>query len=244
MAEAAPSSWEAFLTERDRQVFSAAGYGARGGLGNRPALLLIDVTYAFCGDRPEPILTSIERWRNSSGEEAWAAIAVMRRLIDAARAAQIPTLYSRGPDSAVDLQERGRWSGKNSRGGENSAEGNRIVAEIAPRPGDHVIKKNKPSVFFGTDLASRLIDLGVDSLIVGGGTTSGCVRASVVDAFSYNYRVAVVREATFDRGQASHSMNLFDMHMKYADVITSHDALDYLGRCRNGTAQPTHVALG
>ncbi len=67
--------WNKFLTERDKQVFEAAGYGSRGGFGKRPALLVIDVSYGFCGDQPEPILESIKRWRNSCGEESWVAIA-------------------------------------------------------------------------------------------------------------------------------------------------------------------------
>ena len=76
--------WNKFLTERDKQVFAAAGYGARAGFGQRPALIVIDVSYAFCGDKPEPILDSIKRWRNSCGEESWVAIALIRKLIDKA----------------------------------------------------------------------------------------------------------------------------------------------------------------
>ena len=78
--------WDSFLTERDRQVFAASGYGALQGFGKRPALVVIDVNYFFCGDRPEPILEAIKRWRNSCGEDAWPAIKVIKRLIDAARA--------------------------------------------------------------------------------------------------------------------------------------------------------------
>jgi maleamate amidohydrolase len=100
--------------------------------------------------------------------------------------------------------------------------------DIAPSAQDIVIYKHKPSAFSGTPLSGFLNDLGADSLLVTGTTTSGCVRASVIDAFSNNYRVAVVEEGCFDRSQASHAINLCDMHAKYADVVTTEDALSYV----------------
>ena len=105
-----------------------------------------------------------------------------------------------------------------------------IVKEIAPAPADIVIHKPKPSGFFGTPLQSVLNDYGVDTLLVTGGSTSGCVRATVVDAFSLNYFVAVVEEGTFDRIQLSHKANLLDMNIKYADVMNA----DAVGRYLDG----------
>ncbi len=100
--------------------------------------------------------------------------------------------------------------------------------EIAPEPRDIVIRKLKPSAFNGTALMGFLNDLGADSLIVTGTTTSGCVRASVIDAFSLNLRVALAEEGCFDRSEASHAINLCDMHAKYADVIPVEDALEVI----------------
>ncbi|MDE2474922.1 MAG: isochorismatase family protein, partial [Alphaproteobacteria bacterium] len=88
--------WNKFLTERDKIIFAAAGYGAHAGFGKRPALLVIDVSYAFCGDKPEPILESIKRWRNSCGAESWVAIAQIRKLIDAAHNKGLPVIYTTG----------------------------------------------------------------------------------------------------------------------------------------------------
>jgi nicotinamidase-related amidase len=105
---------------------------------------------------------------------------------------------------------------------------NQIPDLIRPRPGEVVIQKTKPSAFFGTPLASYLTGLGVDTVLVTGTTTSGCVRATVVDAFSNNFRTLVVEEAVFDRGDLPHKANLFDMHSKYADVITVDEAKAYL----------------
>lgn len=212
--------WDAFLTDQDRAVFAASGYGARGTLGAHPVLLVVDVTYAFCGDRPEPVAEAVRRRPNSCGQAAWDALPHIRSLLDAAHAAGVPVLYTRGAPRREDGFGRGRWNDKRAHESAGyPADSDDILAEVAPGPGDVVIEKLKPSGFFGTPLAGYLVELGADSVIVCGSTTSGCVRATVVDAFSYNYRVAVPEEAVFDRGQASHWLALFDMDMKYADVL-------------------------
>ena len=225
--------WNKFLSERDKQVFAAAGYATRQGFGQRPAILVVDVNYAFCGDRPEPILESIKRWRNSCGAEAWEGVKAIKRLLAAARARGLPVIYSTGTRRDDDW-DRGSWNWKNSRASErprtqaSGQDGNSIVPDIAPQPEDIVIEKLKPSVFFGTPLLSYLVLLGADSLIVAGTTTSGCVRATVVDAFSNNYRVAIVEEGCFDRSQASHALSLCDMNAKYADVVRLEETLAYI----------------
>jgi maleamate amidohydrolase len=234
--------WDKFLTERDKLVFARAGFGARQGFGKRPAVLVIDVNYNFCGDRPEPILESIKRWHTSCGEEAWEGVQAIRRLLAAARTRELPIIYSTGT-RRPDAWDAGSWSWKNSRTNERppavqaGVRGNDIVADIAPEARDIVICKQKPSVFSGTPLRSFLTLLGADSVIVAGTTTSGCVRATVIDAFSENYRVSVVEEACFDRSQASHAINLCDMHAKYADVIKLDEALAYIKSLPQGLFQ-------
>ena len=227
--------WTKFLTERDKAVFRTAGYGARAGFGKRPALIIIDVTYNFCGDRPEPILESIKRWPNSCGEDAWAGITVIKKLIESCRAKGVPVIYTTAAYRSDDW-DIASWAWKNSRSDEwagapkTNLDGNTIMPEIAPGPRDIVVIKQKPSGFFGTPLQSYLTLLGCDSLLVTGTTTSGCVRATVLDAFSNNYRCVVAEDGCFDRSQASHAINLCDMHAKYADVIGSAEILDYVGR--------------
>jgi maleamate amidohydrolase len=224
--------WNQFLTERDKAVFAASGYGSRGGFGKRPALLVIDVNYAFCGDKSEPILESIKRWRNSCGEESWPAVAAIKSLIDKSHEKGIPVIYTTGIRRS-DNWDSGSWSWKNSRSSEKAVvpvsniDGNQIVDEIAPAEQDIVIYKQKPSGFFGTNLTSYLTLLGCDSVIVTGTTTSGCVRATVLDAFSQNYRVALAEEGCFDRSQASHAINLCDMNAKYADVVKTAEVLTF-----------------
>ena len=205
--------WDRFLTDRDRAVMAAAGYAARTGLGMAPALLVVDMTYNFCGDRPQPVLESVKRWRASCGEVAWQAIPRIASLIAAARNSDTPVIYSLRAAASG-----GRSDDKNSRRGEDAPDGNRIVAELAPAPGDIVIAKRKPSAFFATDLLDTLRRLDRDTLILAGCTTSGCVRATAVDGFSHEFRVAVAADAVFDRSEASHAVGLFDMNAKYADV--------------------------
>ncbi len=230
--------WNKFLTERDKQVFGAAGYGVRAGFGKRPALLVIDVSYAFCGDKPEPILESIKRWRNSCGEEAWTGIAQIKRLIDKAHEKALPVIYTTGVRRA-DNWDSGGWARTNSRNAEapktgSNRDGYDIVDEIAPAPKDLVIYKQKPSGFFATPMTGYLTQLQCDSVVITGTTTSGCVRATVLDAFSNNYRVAMVEDGCFDRSQASHAITLCDMNAKYADVVRTDEVLTYFDTLQPG----------
>lgn len=230
--------WDKFLTERDKAVFAASGYGARGGFGKRPALIVIDVNWAFCSEKPEPILDAIKRWRNSCGEDAWEAMPYLEALIGKAREQEIPVIYTTGI-RREDNWDSGSWSWKNNRSSEDkmpksNLDGNEIVADIAPGPRDIVVYKQKPSGFFGTNLAAYLTLLGCDSVIITGTTTSGCVRATVLDAFSLNYRVAVVEEGCFDRSQASHAINLCDMNAKYADVVKTAEVLSFFDTIEKG----------
>jgi maleamate amidohydrolase len=233
--------WNKFLTERDKAVFATSGYGARQGFGKRPALLIIDVNYAFCGEKPEPILESIKKWRNSCGEDAWVALPYIRTLIDKARGKGLPVIYTTSVRRG-DLWDSGSWTWKNNRSDEDignktvtsNIDGSEIMAEIAPGPRDIVVYKQKPSGFFGTNMASYLTLLGCDSVIVTGTTTSGCVRASVLDAFSLNYRISIAEEGCFDRSQASHAINLCDMNAKYADVIKTSEVLAFFDTLPNG----------
>ena len=229
--------WDRFLTARDKAVFAAAGYAQPQGFGQRPALVVIDVNYNFCGDKPEPILESIKRWPNSCGEDAWAAIPHIRALLGAARAKRLPVVYTTGGFRA-DGWDYGSWLWKHSRLQERpprrNLDGEAIVAEIAPRPEDIVLPKLKPSAFHGTPLRAHLNLLGADSLVVCGTTTSGCVRATVIDAFSENYRIAIAEECCFDRSQSSHAINLMDMQAKYADVRPTSEVAAHLARLPDG----------
>lgn len=222
--------WDRFLTEQDKEVFAASGYGAFLGIGERPALVVIDVTYAFSGEKNEPLLDSIAKWHFSCGPYAWDAVPHIQKLLAAFREKNMPIFYTNMPDGRPDGFGKGLW--RSSRVAEtdpvNGFDPQAIMAEIAPEPRDIVITKASPSVFFGTPVMAHLTSLKVDSVILCGTTTSGCVRATAVDAFANNLRVAVAEEATFDRGEASHAMALFDMNAKYADVMQVDQITEYV----------------
>ena len=226
--------WDSFLTERDRELAAGGGYGRRAGFGKRPVVMVVDMANAFVGDRPEPIEESSKRWHSSCGEEGWVVADRIASLLEVARSRRVPIIYSTADDPQADGWGSGRTGDKHlrhDRGAHHQghALGNEIIAPLAPQSNDVVIKKNKPSAFFGTLLAPYLIDLQADSVIICGTATSGCVRATAIDAFSYNFRTAVVEECTVDRNQASHALTLFDLHMKYSDVVTLAETAEFLG---------------
>lgn len=221
------------FSDEDLEVMAAAGYGATMGFGKRPALMVIDVAWAFCGDRPEPVKESVKRWPNSCGEASWEAIGRIQPLLQAFRARGWPVIYTTGA-WREDRWDMGSWLWKHARSREDQQatvfdrDPNGIVSAVAPIASDLMILKQKPSAFFGTPLQSHLTLLGCDSLVVTGGATSGCVRATVVDAFSANYRVAVVADGCFDRNQTSHEVSLVDMSGKYADIVSADEVLAWM----------------
>lgn len=227
------AGWDRFLTEQDKEHLAIWGKQGRDGFGDKPVLLVIDVFYAALGHERKALLESIVDWPMSCGLEGWEAVDRMVGLIDAARTHNVPVIHARAlPGFPSDWFRRGDKSGKRNRAldhlpPELRSLANEFVAEVAPRPGELVIEKVCASVFAGTPLLHHLRAIGTDTVIVCGESTSGCVRAAVVDAVTYRYRVGVVGECCFDRTQASHWMNLFDMDQKYADMIDVKTAADY-----------------
>jgi maleamate amidohydrolase len=234
--------WDRYLTESDIAHLAQAT-DRRVGFGQKPALLLIDLYRAVFGDKPEPMMEAIRTWPSSCGMAGWNALPHIQNLLEGARAAGIPVIH------ITMLADSGMlgWYDAAHRASGGAAGGGRasvmdeaalarkkrsadIVDEVKPIPGEVVLRKTAPSAFWGTPLAGHLTFLGIDTLIVAGEATSGCVRASVVEAASHRYRVQVVEECVFDRHEATHAMNLFDLHQKYADVISVVDALRHLGQ--------------
>ena len=222
--------WDSFLTDQDR-AHLAISPDRRVGFGQRPALLFIDLYRWVFGDRPQPLLEAVKTWPGSCGLAAWDALPHLQRLLLLAREAGLPVVHvtgledsgMRGWSEAVRGQDRRGPSTADRRRGRYD-----IVEQVAPIEGEVVLRKTTPSAFNGTPLFAHLNSLGIDTLIVGGESTSGCVRASVVDGCSFRYRVIVVEECVFDRHQAAHAMNLFDMHQKYADVLPLADVEAHL----------------
>ena len=195
-----------------------AGFHGRAGFGKRPALLVIDVNVGFT-DPASPLVCELDD-----------VVVAIRRLLDEFRRAQLPVVYttvSYGEGDKVaaaafidkipallTLEAGSRWV--------------EIDPRIAPLPAEPVLNKLFASAFFGTPLASLLASAGCDSVVVTGASTSGCVRATAVDALQHGYRPAVPREAVGDRNPAAHEANLYDIDAKYGDVVSVDDVVAHL----------------
>jgi nicotinamidase-related amidase len=195
-------------------------------VGPRPALLAIDLYELAYQGGPKPISEINQTYPSSCGEHAWAAVEPTKALFAAARAAGLPVFYSTG-DARADARPD-RIAATKRKKGAADPELYKIRPEFAPQEGDVVIHKQRASAFFGTPLAAHLVQLGVQTVIVCGESTSGCVRASAVDAYSYGFHVVLVEECCFDRSTLSHKVNLFDLHHKYADVMHVDDVVAHL----------------
>jgi maleamate amidohydrolase len=218
--------WQGIISDEEQRAYRAAGFGRPSGLGKRPALLIIDVQYRTVGTTPQPFWESIKEFPTSCGEVGWKAIGNIQRVLAVFRERGWPVLYPHvAPKKETD---GGRLAEKVPAIMNIPPRGYEFPPEVAPREGDILLPKKHPSAFFGTALASHLIDLQADTLIVTGCTTSGCVRGSVVDAFSLNFKVFVPEDCVYDRSQVSHAVNLFDMSEKYADVGTADELLQKL----------------
>lgn len=184
-------------------------------VGENPALLAIDLYNRCYAGGPGPVREVNRKFPGACGDNGWNAIPPTQNLFAAARKAGIPVIYTTGSTRENRIQSTNR-SPTERRITNHDWE---IKEEFAPEEGDLVIRKERASGFYGTPLVAYLQMMGVDSLIVCGESTSGCVRASVVDGYSNGFHVALVEECTFDRSWLSHKVNLFDLHHKYADVI-------------------------
>ncbi|HET7672536.1 MAG TPA: isochorismatase family protein [Burkholderiales bacterium] len=219
--------WDGIISEEEQKAYQAAGFGRSSGIGRRPALLIIDVQYRTIGTTPRPFWESIKEFPTSCGDVGWNAVRKIALLLAEFRRNGWPVLYPHvAPKNKAT--DSGRLAEKVPAIMDIPERGYQFPPEIAPREGDVLLPKKHPSAFFATPLVSHLIDLGADTLVVTGCTTSGCVRGSVVDGFAYNFKCVVPHDAVYDRSATSHAVNLFDMASKYADVATTAEVLEML----------------
>lgn len=208
--------WDDVISADEQKAYAAAGFGRPSGLGTNPALLIIDVQYRTVGTERKPFYEAIQEFPTSCGEVAWDAVAAMVPLIQLFRERGWPVMYPYvAPKKA---SEGGRLAEKVPAIMGVSAKGYEFPPEVSPQPGDVMLAKLHPSAFFGTALCSHLIDKRIDTVVVVGCSTSGCVRGTAVDAFSLNFKVSIPQECVYDRSITSHKVNLFDLGQKYADV--------------------------
>lgn len=228
------AGWEKFMTERDKEHDAKRGKKKPFGFGKKPALILIDFYYGALGLTRQPIMEQIETMPGGMGLEGWAAVDQTVILLSAARKYNIPVVHVTmlDRDNVVGWSNRVRKSDPTRSARANLSDElksrySEIVAEVAPIEGELVIRKAAPSAFNGTVLPYMLQSWGIDTLIACGESTSGCVRATVVDGTTHSFQMGVVEECTFDRTEMSHWVNLFDLNTKYADVINLEVAIKY-----------------
>ncbi|MFC7229794.1 isochorismatase family protein [Salinirubellus salinus] len=210
--------WDSLLSDRDREVIEAAGYDEAGasnwdtrGVGDRPMLLVVDVQRVTVG-ADVPITEAVEESRIAMGEVAHRALEHLVPFVEFVREQGIPVAHTRVVPPAYDPDDPEV----------------QIVDALAPLDDEPVVDKRYASAFFGTDLVSRLVRADVDTLVVVGDTTSGCLRATVVDAQQFGFKVVVPEECVFDRVDLSHRASLLDMWMKYADVRPTSEVRELL----------------
>ena len=198
--------------------FTQRGFGLTIGFGHRPAVLVIDMIRAFTN--PDTML----------GANLDAQIEATQNLLSIARARSIPVIFSTVSYDDVDLKDAGIWALK-QRGVMDLRTGTPEVEldqRLQRMPSEGWLVKKYASCFFGTDLNSRLLSQGIDTLLIAGCTTSGCVRATAVDALQTGFRAMVVRECVGDRSKSAHDQSLFDLHAKYADVVGLDETCAYI----------------
>jgi nicotinamidase-related amidase len=210
--------WWTRIPEDERRVYEAAGFSRPGGIRGKSALVVVDAVMSFTGTRPLPILEAISsEYATSCGELAWQALPGIEGLLATFRAAALPVVYTR-----LDLSDQAAMRGATKRVADpRVAQGNDFLERIRPLESEWICEKSRASAFYGTILDSYLRLNNVETVVLCGGTTSGCVRASAADAYSAGFQVIVAEDATFDRARSAHLANLFDIHAKYGAVLFS-----------------------
>lgn len=219
--------WEDALSDTDRLVIEKGGYGEKRGLGNKPLLVIIDVQHNYVGE-DKPIADQLNNWPSGGGEEGWKAIRIIQQLKQASKNCNIPVLYTRNVQKKTIFFDS--FATKAKRDHSKYIDGRpetEIVSQLEPDAADIIVDKSYASAFFGTPLISYLVKMKIDTLIIVGGSTSGCVRATAIDAVTHNFNVAVVQDGVYDRIELSHKASLLDLWMKYCDVTSSGEILEY-----------------
>ena len=209
--------WMKLIPQEELATYKSAGFLTKMKLGVRPALIVIDVTFAFTGYEGQTLDESIASFGSACGPVSWEAMPKIARLMDLFRRRNLPIVLTRANEENV------RFAGKATKSKRSKAppQGyNDFPDAITPQENEWVLEKTRAAAFFQTPLLSGLVQKGVDTLVFCGVSTSGCVRASVVDGFSNGFATFVVDECCFDRSPFAHAANLFDMDAKYACVVS------------------------
>jgi maleamate amidohydrolase len=222
--------WDGLIPERDQEIYRRAGFAREPNWDGMPALLIVDALWGFIGHRRVDVLEAINEYPTACGEPGWDGLERTEEVLRFFREAELPVVHvcaSAGADSVYGATTRARRTpGTGTRAYE-------IPERIAPVPDEPVVYKSKASGFFRTPLDVLLRNRNVDTVLIAGSTTCGCIRATAVDAHSSGFETIVLSDAVWDRSPFSHAVSLYELSMKYASVVAVDEAIAELGKRRD-----------
>jgi maleamate amidohydrolase len=230
--------WMNFVPDAALLTYQKAGFLSELKFGERSALIVVDVTYGFTGSEGLSLEQATEEFPAAAGPTSWVAMPHIRKLIDLFRTHRLPIVFTHSDNEVT----RFAGTATTAKRKERPRKFNEFPALIAPQDGDFVIGKPKASAFFQTSITPFLIKQRVDTLVICGTATSGCVRATVVDAHSHGFATFVIDDCCFDRWDFAHAANLFDMHAKYASVLSLEELERIVGPAPYEASRPTPAA--
>jgi nicotinamidase-related amidase len=222
------AAWDGIIPDADLAIYERAGFSRQPRWDGRPALLIVDALWAFIGHQPVDVLEAIKEYPTASGKAGWDGLARIAEALAFCREAGLPVIYVCADGAGKSLY----GATTRTRRGEGAADPSAydIPEQIAPEAGEAVVMKTKASGFFRTSLDVLLWRNKIDTVLIAGATTCGCVRATTVDAHSLGFETIVLQDAVWDRSPFSHAVSLFELSMKYAAVTTVDEAVAALGQ--------------
>jgi len=225
--------WMKLIPQADVRTYQSGGLLGEIEFGKRPALIVVDVIYGFTGSEGLTLEQAIAEFPTACGPVSWETLPRIARLIGLFRERNLPIVFTNS--AQYDVSYSGRTTKREKRP-KDPARYNQFPPAIAPKGDEWVLAKTKASAFFQTPLTAYLIKQGVDTAVVCGVSTSGCVRATTVDAHSHGFAAFLVDDCCFDRSYFAHCANLFDMQAKYAAVVSLDELATLLKPVRKASA--------
>jgi nicotinamidase-related amidase len=221
--------WDGLIPERDQEIYRRAGFASEPSWDGSPALLIVDALWGFIGHRRVDVLEAISEYPTACGEAGWDGLERIEEALRFFREAELPVVH------VCASAEANAVHGATTRARRKPGTGTRayeIPEPITPAPGEPVVLKSKASGFFRTALDVVLRNRMVDTVLIAGSTTCGCIRATAVDAHSSGFETIVLADAVWDRSPFSHAVALFELSMKYASLVQVDEAVAELGKRR------------
>ncbi|MDA8081021.1 MAG: isochorismatase family protein [Actinomycetota bacterium] len=225
------SKWEEVVPKSEREIYDLAGFGQSARWDGKPALVVVDALWSFIGHQPVDVLEAIKEYPTACGKPGWDGMEKIAIALDYFRVASLPVVYVCADGSFQDAY------GPTTRTRKPVSRQDKAAFEIpeiiAPLAGEPIVKKTKASGFFRTSLDVLLHRIGVDTVLLSGCTTSGCIRATAVDSHSLGFETVLLEDAIWDRSWFSHAVSLYELSMKYASVVTVDDAMSQIEKFKH-----------